>query len=81
MLLVLKVLVGVVYILYVSRISFRGLEFRVLFEGYFRVFNVDWLVGFSFGFEEGFIILRVSMFGGYGFLGFWGGGINRGRLK
>lgn len=79
--LALKALVGAVHILHASRTPPRGPELRALLEGYFRVLNADWPAGPSSGPEEGLITLRVSMLGGYGLPGSWGGGTNRGRPK
>lgn len=75
--LALEALVGTVHVLHASRTPSRGPELRALLEGYFRVLNADWPAGPSPGSEEALVTLRVSMLGGYGLSGSWGGGTRR----
>lgn len=79
--LALEALVGAVHVLHASRTPPRGPELRTLLEGYFRILNADWPAGPSPGPEEALVTLRVSMLGGYGLPGSWGGGSSRGRSK
>lgn len=79
--LALEALVGTVHVLHASRTPPRGPELRTLLEGYFRILNADWPAGPSPGPEEALVTLRVSMLGGYGLPGSWGGGSGRGRSK
>lgn len=79
--LALKALVATVHVLHASHTPARGPELRALLEGYFRVLNADWPAGPSPGLEEVLVTLRVSMLGGYGLPGSWGGGTRMERLK
>lgn len=79
--LTLEALVGAVHVLHASRAPPRGPELRTLLEGYFHILNADWPAGPSPGPEEALVTLRVSMLGGYGLPGSWGGGSSRGRSE
>lgn len=75
--LALKALVGAVHVLHASHRLHRGPELHTLLEGYFRILNTDWPTGPNPGPEEALVTLRVSMLGGYGLPGSWGGGPGR----